>query len=329
MESSMNRAVVVGTITEVNYKYDAESESKNKKVKKGAWVKDDFKNPIMRVLVDKGDEKSYIDVQMFPTYENYESNGVLKENSTFKEFNKLSNLENRGVGARIKLTGQFTENKYVKEDGKTIARFNQFNAQYISLSDVGQEDFAEGSLTGVISNMVDEVVNDEPTGRMLVEFYTFMGKTDVKSAVLNLIVPEELVDDVNSEFSIGSNAEVDVEIKTVTHGAVQNTSTDRGFGSRKANIKSGYTTTEFQIFSGYELDDTNEADLKYILTDEEFKNMLKKRKLELEQLVQEKNHSSGQTARRSGLGNRTARTEVTATTNEELPFTPDSENPFA
>lgn len=328
MVKSKNSTTVVGKIVETNFKYDAEATNLFDPSIKGAYVRDDFKNPsFLRVAVERHDDKenpekvtstATVRVNMFNVFEEYNNkDGKRVKNTTFEELKKIANSENGGKGLPIQIRGTYAESKYATDDLK-ISRSNVFNGQYISLSNIDlDKSKADGELTGVIGAIKDEIVNDSETGRKLVDFYTVKSISNGTPKVdyLTLIVDESLADAFDGEFEAGDSASLSVEMKDVKHGKVENVESSKGFGSRKVETTSGYTATEFQIFNGFVLD---EGDANYI-DEDEFETLLKAHDIECSSLIQKK------MAKKNGGATTTTATEPTFANpfeeaDEVLPF---------
>ena len=141
VKKSLNRATIVGTIMETNFTYDPKAENLFDKSIKGAYTKEDFKNPMFRVKVERHDNENdpdevtstaTVDVDMYSVFKQY-SNPTTKEkkdNPTFKAIKNLDNMENKGVGTRIRITGEFDENLYANDKGG-VSRFNRVMGRYI------------------------------------------------------------------------------------------------------------------------------------------------------------------------------------------------------
>jgi hypothetical protein len=329
MVKSKNNAVVVGEIVETNFKFDPDATNLFDNTIKGAYVRDDFKNPaFLRVKVERHDDANdptkvtstaNVRVNMYNVFKEFnKKDGSRGVNSTFNELKKISEAPNGGVGLPIKIKGTYGESKYATDDGQ-IKRGNVFTGQYIELSNVDlSASKADAELTGIIGGIRDEVVSDNETGRKLVDFYTVRAVKDgvPKVDYMNLVVDKSLADAFESEFEHGDSATLSVEIKDVQHGSVKKES--KGFGSRSAETTSGYLASEFQIFNGSVLDD---SDAGYI-DEDEFQTILKAHDLENQSLIQKKMAKGGKVNTVDGV--------FTAEEKDVLPFGNTEEvNPFA
>ena len=342
-KKSLNRATIVGTIMETNFKYDPKAENLFDKSIKGAYTKEDFKNPMFRVKVERHDNPNdpdevtstaTVDVDMYSVFKQY-SNPETKEkkdNSTFKAIKNLDNMENKGVGTRIRITGEFDENLYANDKGG-VSRFNRVMGRYIETdpSKVPSHDCVDCDITGRIAKIADEIANEEETGRKLVDFYYITIQNDTPVAnLLSLVVDTDLADDFENMYSVGDNVKLSLEIRDTQHGST--TESKPSFGHRKSDVASGYIAHEFFIFSGDEAYD--DEDWEYYVDDKTMKQAMKARKVIEDDKIQkrkEKNTLSS-SSEHKGLGKR--KSEVISDGDEEG-FENDGEtdgeedNPFA
>ena len=342
VKKSLNRATIVGTIMETNFTYDPKAENLFDKSIKGAYTKEDFKNPMFRVKVQSHDNDddpdevtstATVDVDMYSVFKQY-SNPATKEkkdNPTFKAIKNLDNMENKGVGTRIRITGEFDENLYANDKGG-VSRFNRVMGRYIETdpSKVPSHDCVDCDITGRIAKIADEIANEEETGRKLVDFYYITIQNDTPVAnLLSLVVDTDLADDFENMYSVGDNVKLSLEIRDTQHGST--TESKPSFGHRKSDVASGYIAHEFFIFSGDEAYD--DEDWEYYVDDKTMKQAMKARKVIEDDKIQkrkEKNDKNGtSSSKHKGLGKR--RSEVTSE-DEDDGFGDDGDdddNPFA
>ena len=343
VKKSLNRATIVGTIMETNFTYDPKAENLFDKSIKGAYTKEDFKNPMFRVKVERHDNANdpdevtstaTVDVDMYSVFKQY-SNPATKEkkdNPTFKAIKNLDNMENKGVGTRIRITGEFDENLYANDKGG-VSRFNRVMGRYIETdpSKVSKHDCVDCDITGRIAKIADEIANEEETGRKLVDFYYITIQNDTPVAnLLSLVVDTDLADDFENMYSVGDNVKLSLEIRDTQHGST--TESKPSFGHRKSDVASGYIAHEFFIFSGDEAYD--DEDWEYYVDDKTMKQAMKARKVIEDDKIQkrkEKNDKNGGTNEHKGLGKR--RSDVTSEGEIEDGFEDgdedDEDNPFA
>lgn len=343
VKKSLNRATIVGTIMETNFTYDPKAENLFDKSIKGAYTKEDFKNPMFRVKVERHDNENdpdevtstaTVDVDMYSVFKQY-SNPATKEkkdNPTFKAIKNLDNMENKGVGTRIRITGEFDENLYANDKGG-VSRFNRVMGRYIETdpSKVPSHDCVDCDITGRIAKIADEIANEEETGRKLVDFYYITIQNDTPVAnLLSLVVDTDLADDFENMYSVGDNVKLSLEIRDTQHGST--TESKPSFGHRKSDVASGYIAHEFFIFSGDEAYD--DEDWEYYVDDKTMKQAMKARKVIEDDKIQkrkEKNDKNGNGTEHKGLGKR--RSEVTSDGDddgfEDVSEEDEDDNPFA
>lgn len=340
-KKSLNRATIVGTIMETNFIYDPKAENLFDKSIKGAYAKEDFKNPMFRVKVERHDNKNdpdevtstaTVDVDMYSVFKQYSDPATKekKDNPTFKAIKNLDNMENKGVGTRIRITGEFDENLYANDKGG-VSRFNRVMGRYIETdpSKVSKHDCVDCDITGRIAKITDEIANEEETGRKLVDFYYITIQNDTPVAnLLSLVVDTDLADDFENMYSVGDNVKLSLEIRDTQHGST--TESKPSFGHRKSDVASGYIAHEFFIFSGDEVYD--DEDWEYYVDDKTMKQAMKARKVIEDDKIQKRKekNENGTGNEHKGLGKR--RSEVTSDGDGEDwddGETEEDDNPFA
>lgn len=340
IKKSMNKAVIVGTIMETNFVYDPKAENLFDKTIKGAYAKDDFKNPMFRIKVERHDNdkdpdevtsSATVDVDMYSVFKQYSDPKTKekKDNSTFKAIKKLDEMENKGVGTRIRITGEFDENLYANDKGG-ISRFNRVMGRYIETdpTKVPKHDCVDCDITGRIATITDEIANEEETGRKLVDFYYITIQNDTPVAnLLSLIVDKDLADDFDNMYSVGDNVQLSLEIRDTQHG---NANESRpAFGHRKSDVTNGYIAHEFIIFGGEEAFD--DEDWEFYIDDKTMKQAMKARKIIEEDKIQKRkekgNNTSNSNHKGLGLGNR--KSDVTYDDDDDGEDDDDDDNPFA
>lgn len=343
VKKSLNKATIVGTIMETNFVYDPKAENLFDKSIKGAYVKEDFKNPMFRIKVERHDNDddptevtstATVDVDMYSVFKQY-SNPKTKEkkdNSTFKAIKNLDNMENKGVGTRIRITGEFDENLYANDKGGTT-RFNRVMGRYIETDPtrVPKNDCVDCDITGRIAKITDEIVNEEETGRKLVDFYYITIQNDSPVAnLLSLVVDTDLADDFENMYSVGDNVKLSLEVRDTQHGSTGESHS--AFGHRKSDVASGYIAHEFFIFGGDEAYD--DEDWEYYVDDKTMKQAMKARKVIEDDKIQkrkEKDNNGTETGHK-GLGKRKSGAESEDDDGEDEWIGADEEeddNPFA
>ncbi len=177
-------------------------------------------------------------------------------------------------------------NDYVGKSGKVVT-VDCLNVQRVKvLSEPSADEKFEGVIEGMVTKITPEVRGDEETGRLKVEL-TGVGYNE-KALPHNLLVEAELADDFNNLYELGSVANFDVEIKTITYGETKAQSTG-GFG-RKADISTGFTRPEWIIIGGddpYDEERVNNKGEQLYIDPKDMKRLLDERKVELEQILTE------------------------------------------
>lgn len=311
VKKSMNKATIVGTIMETNFVYDPKAENLFDKSIKGAYSKEDFKNPMFRIKVERHDNEkdpnevtssATVDVDMYSVFKQYSDPKTKekKENSTFKAIKKLDDMENKGVGTRIRITGEFDENLYANDKGG-ISRFNRVMGRYIETdpTKISKHDCVDCDITGRIATITDEIANEEETGRKLVDFYYITIQNSTPTAnLLSLIVDNDLADDFENMYSVGDNVQLSLEVRDTQHGTANESRP--AFGHRKSDVTSGYIAHEFFIFGGEEAID--DEDWEYYIDDKTMKQAMKARKIIEEDKIQKRKDKNSSSDNHKGLG---------------------------
>lgn len=212
-------------------------------------------------------------------------------------------------------------NDYVGKSGR-IASVDCFNVQRVKiLSEPVEEEKFEGAIEGMVTKVVPEIRNEEETGRLLTEI-TGVGYNE-KALPHSLIVENDLADDFQDMYELGSLATFYVEIKSVEYGEKKTSSTG-GFG-RKADINTGFTRVEWHVIGGEEVIDeerVNNKGEKLYIDPKDVKNLLEERKVELEQILKESKNKVPKTK-----GGKQSLKAMAATPSDNNPFEVEK-NPF-
>lgn len=310
IKKSMNTVVIVGTLAEVgNLVYDAEAKNKNNEKLVGAITRADFKKPAF--VVDVNGQK--IGVNTMPIYKNKVDKDTKKivENERFKAFEKIMTYE---VGTRVEVRGTIQiGSPYMGKNG--VVEPVSINMFSLSATGVGDEDYAEGKVSGYIKSIKPEVKgeDEDETGRLLVELWLYNEYNDVKEiSPFTLVVEEDVADDFSDTYSDGDNAVLDFDIVSKQVGGKKSKS---AFGKKESKIVGGFSVTEYSIFSGEApMDDESE----YYIDEDDFKKLFKAHKQKCEEA---KNASTSKDdTPKKGLGSaRKSKVEVEDD---------DDENPF-
>ena len=309
IKKSMNNVVIVGTLAEVgNLVYDKEVVNKSNENLVGAITRADFKKPAF--VVDVNGQK--IGVNTMPVYKqkvDKETKNIV-ENDRFKAFEKIMTYE---VGTRVEIKGNIQIGiPYMGKNG--VIEPVSVNMFSLSTTGVGDEDYAEGKVSGYIRNIKAETVgaDEDETGRLLVELWMYNDYDDTTSP-FTLVVDKDVADDFENIYSDGDNAVLSFDIVSRQVGGKKSKS---AFGKKESKIVGGFSVTEYSVFNGEEpLDDESE----YYIDEDVFKKLFKAHKQKVEE-AKNSATSKGDDTPKKGLGSaRKPKVEV-----EE----DDDENPF-
>lgn len=210
-------------------------------------------------------------------------------------------------------------NDYVGLDGNirsvaqiNMSKANRIQGEYQSTTDL--------NLEGVIRSIKPEIIKEEETGRLVVEFVT-IGYGGVAEP-FNLVVPEDLADDFTSMFEVGQTCMLYVSL-VMKHVGGSNKK-QAGFG-RKGNVNSGFDVLEIQVIGGevpYE-DETDDEGNSKAIDLKTMKQLMNEREMVLEQKVKEaKDNPKGKKEdKQRGLGKKSNLPQPSVEDSESLcPF---------
>lgn len=288
-KKSMNTVVIVGTLAEVgNLVYDKEVVNKNNDKLVGAITRADFKKPAF--VIDVNGQK--IGVNTMPVYKNKVDKDTKKivENERFKAFEKIMTYE---VGTRVEIKGTIQiGSPYMGKNG--VVEPVSINMFSLSATGVGDEDYAEGKVSGYIKSIKPEVrgEDEDETGRLLVDLWMYNDYDD-SVAPFTLVVEEDVAEDFENTYSDGDNAVLDFDIVSKQVGGKKSKS---AFGKKESKIVGGFSVTEYSIFSGEApMDDESE----YYIDEDDFKKLFKAHKQKCEEA---KNAKKDDEKPKKGLG---------------------------
>ena len=311
-KKSMNTVVIVGTLAEVgNLVYDEKVVNKNNDKLVGAITRADFKKPAF--VVDVNGQK--IGVSTMPIYKDKvekddkgKPTGKIVENDRFKAFEKIMTYE---VGTRVEIKGSISiGSPYMGKNG--IIEPVSINMFSLSATGIGNDDYAEGKVSGYIKSIKPEVKgeDEDETGRLLIELWMY-NDYDNTVAPFTLVVEEDVAEDFEQTYSDGDNAVLSFDIVSRQVGGKK---AKTAFGKKESKIVGGFSITEYSIFSGEApLDDESE----YYIDEDDFKKMFKAHKQKCEEA---KNASTDKNEKpKKGLGSARA---------SHVDDVEDDENPF-
>lgn len=270
---SYNKLKLIGTLVENNTKVE---------LKGGSCV-------LMGNIVVRAKDTDFT-INVFKS----EKFGTGKENESYTKMTEWLDdaiPESKSVedASRLSISVEMTENRYINKENKlanavkfTIPMFNY------PLSS-SEEDLAEGMIEGFVNNIKPEIVNDEETGRSILSLYCvgYDKEFSDKANELTFIIPEELVADVENEYSRGDTISISYEINTT--GVVKEVSTGSGFG-RSAKISKTFARPEYVLIGGksaYNEEMVNKKGEKLKYSKEEMTQLVKERKIIEEVIVKE------------------------------------------
>lgn len=308
IKKSINTVEIVGTLAEVgNLVYDKEVKNKTNDKLVGAITRADFKKPAF--VVDVNGQK--IGVNTMPVYKNKVDKDSKKivENDRFKAFEKIMTYE---VGTRVSIKGTIqVGSPYMGKNG--IIEPVSINMFSLSTTGVGDEDYAEGKVSGYIKSIKPEVrgEDEDETGRLLVDLWMYNNYDDSVSP-FTLVVEEDIAEAFEDTYSDGDNAVLDFDIVSRQIGGKKSKS---AFGKKESKIVGGFSVTEYSIFSGEApMDDESE----YYIEEDDFKKLFKAHKQKCEEA---KNASNKDDKTTKGLGSsRTSRVDNVDDDDDESPF---------
>lgn len=307
-KKSINSVVIEGTLAEVgNLVYDKEMKNKNNDKLVGAITRKDFKKPAF--VIDVNGQK--IGINTMPVYKDKVDKDSKKivENDRFKAMQKVMEYE---VGTRVKINGSISiGSPYMGKNG--VVEPVSVNMFSMSSTSVGDEDYAEGKVSGYIKTIKAETrgEDEDETGRLLVELWMY-NDYDNTVAPFTLVVDEEVAEYFENTYSDGDNAVLNFDIVSRQVGGKK---AKTAFGKKESKIVSGFSVTEYSVFSGEApMDDESE----YYIDEDDFKKMFKAHKQKCEEA---KNAKSSEDTPKKGLGS--ARKSKVEEVDED-----DDENPF-
>ena len=303
-----NNVQIVGTLVETgNLEFKADAENKKNPKIKGALNRADFKKPAF--VIDVNGQK--IGVNTMPVYKNKVDKDTKKivENERFKAFEKIMTYE---VGTRVEIKGTIQiGSPYMGKNG--IIEPVSINMFSLSATGVGDEDYAEGKVSGYIKSIKPETrgEDEDETGRLLVDLWMY-NDYDNTVAPFTLVVEEDVAEDFENTYSDGDNAVLDFDIVSKQVGGKKFKS---AFGKKESKIVGGFSVTEYSIFSGEApMDDESE----YYIDEDDFKKLFKAHKQKCEEAKNASTSKSDDTPRK-GLGS-ARKSKVEDVDDEENPF---------
>ena len=163
----------------------------------------------------------------------------------------------------VVVEGRLENNMFMSRDGKEVKEAPQFRVSKVSTTAYkeGMEYGITVNMSGCMTKNVPETKmvdgEAEETGRGVMTVYMANGKGEVFP--VTVIVPDDLVDDVNDAVEAGCTIDATLDVNTITFGGVAK---KHGIGrAGKIDTSNVSTRTEF-VLAG--MDIVDEPDEKYI-----------------------------------------------------------------
>lgn len=170
---------------------------------------------------------------------------------------------NGGAPSVVVVEGRLENNMFMSRDGKEVNEAPQFRVSKVSTTAYkeGMEYGITVNMSGCMTKNVPETKmvdgEAEETGRGVMTVYMANGKGEVFP--VNVIVPDDLVDDVNDAVEAGCTIDATLDVNTITFGGVAK---KHGIGrAGKIDTSNVSTRTEF-VLAG--MDIVEEPDELYI-----------------------------------------------------------------
>lgn len=287
---SANSVTVQGRIIETNMKFDKDVTDNFDDNNKGGIVKKEFKNPLMTIAVKRTDGTvATVSVEAFSIMQNRkDKDGKYVENSTFTAMKSIMDLGTDAKDMPIRITGTYGENMYLNKDDVLVS-IPQINMSYVETNEAKMKhntdgtlmEFADGQISGVIKSISDELIGGEETGNKLLSVWFVSG---VQSKRLNLLDRIVIDSDLFEEFEFdeGDSVKLDIEVKDVQRGTVQEETTSR---RRKADNVGGYVAHEFHVFNwddNFDEDSTDRRGNKIYISEDDVKELQHERDIRIE-----------------------------------------------
>lgn len=218
-------------------------------------------------------------------------------------------------------SGFLSKNEYSK-DGEYKTYTPKIEAYNVTSSGVLENDICEGTVTGYIRAIKDEIINEKETGRLKVDFYLF--EYDGSAFPVEFVVEEDLADDFKDLYKSNDNCELFFDVTTKQVGGKKKKSSG-GFGRRESKTVGGYLVNELSIFKGeLPFEEENEK----FVSKAEMKKVLEKRAVMIEQKNKKSKDKSKNKSNGGGIGKRKPNVSETKvdTKQADLPFDEDDDD---
>ena len=308
--TNVNKVEIVGTLAEVGNLKKFYVDKNGNEVKKGDDYDDvvikaeDFKKPVFVIDVDG----QKIGVKAFPT----------SQTNKAEKFKAMETIMGYEVGTRVKVNGMMSiGDPYLTKNGNVFEN-TDVTMYSLSTSNVPDEDYAIGEVSGYVKGTKPEVDNeDEETGRLIIDFWIYNEYNDDKSLKpFTLVSTEDNAEACDDEFSDGGNAVIQFDIVSRRVGSAQKSS--GGFGSKSSKLAKGYNKIEYVPFYGKLFDDDDEEYADFYVEESVIKKLLKAYQQKREEAKNAP--SKDDNAPKKGLGSVKRKIEIDDTDDDENPF---------
>jgi len=247
-----------------------------------------------RIVMESNGGEYSLDIYIQDHFAVLNDNGKHKGNKYYGGIADVANIE---LGTKLEIeikTDRF--NDYRNKRG-TVSSIDCFKVKNIKVVADDIDDKFEGKIEGVIGKILPEIVNEEETGRLKVEFIGINYKDEALPH--NLYVSEDLKNDFEIECKVGDTTMFYIEIKSQSYGAPEQPR-NGGFG-RKIEVKNGFTRAEWTIVGSeksYDDDMVNKSGESLIIDPKDVQKALEERAVKLEAI---ENNTTTNNTKSSGL----------------------------
>lgn len=216
-------------------------------------------------------------------------------------------------------SGGLTPNEYADKEGTWKSYTPTITTYNITSSGLPDNDICEGNATGIIRSIIDEVVNEEETGRLKVELFMFDAKGE--TFPVTFTVEKDLADDFKDFYDGGVSCKVYFDVLTKQVGT-KKVASSGGFGRRETKTTSGFSVVEYSIFKGEE---PFEEEHENFVGKAEMKKAMESRTITIEQKckdAKDKAKNGGASKPKGGLGSKASKLSevVEDNSDDSLPF---------
>lgn len=317
MRQTFSRFILVGTLKE---KSSVSTKNNIEIIKQNFEDGASYLTARGRFVVESNGGEYSIDLYSTDHFKSLNDSGKHKGNSGYESLAQLSDIS---LGTKIEVavsTDRF--NDYKNQKGNVVS-VDCFSATQIKVVAEDSEDKFEGRIEGVVNRISPEIVREEETDRLKIEFVGFNYREEALPHCL--YVNDDLKNDFENMYNIGDTAVLDVEVETKSYGT-QSSSRGGGFG-RKVEVSNGFTRVEWIVVGGddpYNEDSINKNGEPLEINRKEVSNAIKERNVRLEAIKNDDSASAKKSLKGGSTGlkqfkksNKSIEEELNA---EECPF---------